>query len=86
MVGFMSGDDAARDEGNQTMSKINQLAVGSTVIFSKKPAGSWLTENQPYIVEAIGKAIYFRNPVTGGGTFDQARLVERSEFTVQVAA
>jgi hypothetical protein len=74
-------------ERNRTMSKLDQLKVGSTVVFSKKPAGSWLTENEPYIVEAIqGKTIYFRNPATGGGTFDQARWVERAEFTVQAAA
>lgn len=69
------------------MSKFNQLTVGSKVVFTKKPAGSWLTENQPYIVEAIqGKTAYFRNPATGSGTFDQARLIERAEFTVQAAA
>ena len=65
------------------MKKIERLIVRSTVIFTKKPAGSWLTENEPYIVEANGgKTVHFRNPVTGGGTYDQAWTIEQSEFTV----
>jgi hypothetical protein len=31
------------------MRKIDQLTVGSSVVFSKKPIGSWLTEHQPYV-------------------------------------
>jgi hypothetical protein len=68
------------------MNKIQQLSIGSTVIFTKKPVGSWLTENQPYIVEGnSGKSVAFRNPATGGGTYDQAWQIEHSEFTVQAA-
>ena len=65
------------------MRKIDQLPVGSTVAFTKKPAGSWLTEHQPYVVEANGgRTVYFRNPVTGAGTFDDAWAIERAEFEV----
>jgi hypothetical protein len=65
------------------MRKIDQLFVGSTVVFTGKPAGSWLTENQPYIVEANGgKTCHFRHPVTGGGTYDEAWAIELAEFTV----
>jgi hypothetical protein len=31
----------------ESMRKIDQLTVGSTVVFSKKPIGSWLTEEVP---------------------------------------
>jgi len=66
--------------------KIDQLVVGSTVVFTKKPPGSWLSENKPYIIEAnSGKTVHFRNPASGGGTFDRAFAVEDSEFTVQGA-
>jgi hypothetical protein len=34
------------------MRKIDHLIVSSTVVFTSKPAGSWLTENEPYTVEA----------------------------------
>jgi len=69
------------------MKKIERLIVRSTVIFTKKPTGSWLTENEPYIVEANGgETVHFRNPVTGGGTYDQAWAIEQSEFTVSSKA
>jgi hypothetical protein len=65
------------------MRKIHQLTAGSSVVFTKKPAGSWLTEHQPYVVEANGgKTAHFRNPATGGGTYDEAWAIESSEFTV----
>ncbi len=65
------------------MRKIDQLTVGSTVVFSRKPAGSWLSEKVPYVVEANGgRTAHFRNPATGGGTYDEAWAVESSEFQV----
>ncbi len=65
------------------MRKIDQLAVGSTVLFTRKPAGSWLSENVPYVVEANGgQTCHFRNPATRGGTYDAAWALERAEFTV----
>jgi hypothetical protein len=69
------------------MRKIDQLTVGSTVVFTRKPLGSWLTEGVPYVVEANGgKTCHFRNPVTGGGTYDDAWAIEGAAFTVVPAA
>jgi hypothetical protein len=66
------------------MRKIDRLAVGNTVIFRKKPPGSWLSENVPYVVDFnTGKTVSFRNAISGSGTFDSASLVEYSEFIVQ---
>ena len=46
--------------------------------------GSWLSEEQPYVVEANGgKTAYFRNPATAAGTYDDAWAIEESEFTIQ---
>jgi hypothetical protein len=68
------------------MRKIDQLTVGSTVVFTRKPVGSWLTEGVPYFVEANGgKTCHFRNPVTGGGTYDEAWAIRGAEFAVQNA-
>jgi hypothetical protein len=68
------------------MRKIDQLNVGSTVVFQKKPLGSWLTENVPYVIEANGgMTVHFRNPVSGGGTYDTASYIEHSEFTIHQA-
>jgi hypothetical protein len=65
------------------MRKIDQLPVGSTVVFTRKPAGSWLTENEPYMVEANGgKTCHFRNPTTGSGTYDEAWAIEQAEFRI----
>ena len=68
------------------MRKIDHLTVGSTVVFTRKPSGSWLSEGVGYLVEANGgKTCHFRNPVTGGGTYDEAWAIEGAEFTVQQA-
>ena len=68
------------------MRKIDQLPAGCTVVFTKKPAGSWLTENVPYVVEANGgQTCHFRNLATGGGTYDEAWAIERAEFIVLAA-
>lgn len=65
------------------MRKIDRLVVGSTVVFSRKPAGSWLTEHEPYLVQANGgKTCHFCHPVTGSGTYDDAWTIEQAEFTV----
>src|SRR4051794_5971415 len=40
----LASDDATR--------KIDRLIVGSTVEFSKRPLGSWLSEREPYRVES----------------------------------
>jgi hypothetical protein len=59
------------------MRKLDRLVVGSTVVFSKKPLGSWLTANVPYVIEAnSGNTVHFRNPVSGGGTYDTAVDIE----------
>jgi hypothetical protein len=68
------------------MKQIDRLIVGSTVVFAKKPLGSWLSEDVPYVVEAnSGRTVHFRNAITGGGTFDSAAAVEYSEFTIHAA-
>jgi hypothetical protein len=68
------------------MRKIDELVTGSTVVFTKKPPGSWLSENTPYVIEGnSGKSVHFRNPATGGGTYDTDFSVEYSAFTVQGA-
>ncbi len=65
------------------MKKVDRLVVGSTVVFSKRPLGSWLSENRPYVVEFnSGDSVYFRNKATGGGTYDRAADIEYSEFEV----
>jgi len=65
------------------MRKIDRLTVGSTVVFSKRPLGSWLSEQREYIVEInSGETVGFRNARTGGGTYDRASDVEYSEFTI----
>ncbi len=69
--------------GPEAMRKIDLLPVGCTVVFAKKPAGSWLRENVPYVVEANGgRTCHFRSPATGSGTYDDAWAIERAEFTV----
>jgi hypothetical protein len=69
-----------------TMKKATSLIPGATVIFSKKPPGSWLSEGVPYFIESnYGKTVHFRNPVFGGGTFDSVENIEYAEFTVQGA-
>ena len=66
------------------MKKIDRLTIGSTVVFTKKPLGSWLRENVPYVVESnSGQTVHFRNTITGGGTFDKASDVEYAEFIIQ---
>ena len=66
------------------MKKIDRLTIGSTVVFTKKPLGSWLSENVPYLVESnSGQTVHFRNAITGSGTFDRASDVEYAEFTIQ---
>jgi hypothetical protein len=60
------------------------MPTGSTVIFATKPLGSWLSEGVPYVIEGnSGQTAHFRNPATGGGTFDAAYAVEHAEFTIQ---
>jgi hypothetical protein len=67
--------------------KIDRLTVGTTVIFTRKPLGSWLSVNVPYVIEANGgQTVQFRNPVTGGGTYDTAADIEHAEFTLYQAA
>jgi hypothetical protein len=67
------------------MRKIDQLAIGSMVVFTRKPLGSWLTEGVPYVVEANGgETCHFRNLATGGGTYDEAWAIEGAEFEVVV--
>ena len=64
--------------------KIDRLVVGSTVVFRKKPPGSWLSENVPYVVDFnTGNTVSFHNANSSSGTFDSASLVEYSEFSVQ---
>lgn len=65
------------------MKKVDRLVIGSTVAFSKRPPGSWLSENRPYLVEFNnGESVCFRNKATGGGTYDRAADIEYSEFKV----
>jgi hypothetical protein len=65
------------------MRKIDRLIVGSTVEFSKRSLGSWVSEHRPYIVEYNdGDTVYFRNAATGGGTYDRASALEYAEFTI----
>jgi hypothetical protein len=52
------------------------MREGQIIIFTKKPAGSYLTVNEPYKVEACGdKFTHFRNMRTGGATFDCNKLI-----------
>ena len=63
------------------MKKADRLVIGSTVVFSKRPLGSWLSENRPYVVEFNnGDSVYFRNKVTSSGTYDRAADIECAEF------
>jgi hypothetical protein len=67
--------------------KINLLMVGSIVAFAKKPLGSWLSEAVPYAIEGNnGQTVHFRDPATGGGTFDAAWAIAHADFTLQHAA
>lgn len=85
MSGVPDKDPGKR--GQEGMRKIDQLAAGRTVIFTRRPTGSWLSENVPYVVEANGgRTCHFRNPATGGGTYDDAWAIERAEFIVLPAA
>ena len=69
------------------MKKIDRLTIGSTVIFTRKPLGSWLTENVPYVIEANGgMTVHFRNTISGGGTYDTAADIENSEFSMHHGA
>jgi hypothetical protein len=53
------------------------------VVFPREPAGSWLTDNVPCVVEANGgQTCHIRNPATGGGTCDDAWAIAQAEFTV----
>ena len=68
------------------MKNVDRLTVGSIAVFTRKPHGSWLTENVPYVVEAnSGETVHFRNPATGSGTYDTASAVERAVFTLYPA-
>lgn len=84
----ITGNDTAHDVNRFSCRQLHDAGFqGRTVVFTKKPAGSWLTERQPYVVDANGgKTVYFRNPLTGGGTFDDAWAIEQAEFAVQPAA
>jgi hypothetical protein len=65
------------------MKKIDRLFVGSAVVFSRRPLGSWLSEDQPYVVELnSGETVDLRNAATGGGTYDRAADIDYSEFRV----
>jgi len=58
----------------------------SVLTFTRKPLGSWLSEHVPYVIEANGgETVQFRNPATGGGTYDTASDIEYAEFTVHPA-
>ena len=68
------------------MKKIEQLTVGSIVVFTKTPLGSYTSVGTPYQVESnTGDSAYFRNTKTGGGTYDKASMIQFAEFTVQAA-
>lgn len=63
--------------------KSSMLAVGTIVIFSVVPLGSYLTPGRTYRIEHIDRrAVHFRNVATGTGTFDDKRAIDRSTFAV----
>ena len=58
----------------------DRLQVGQIVTFKKKPAGSWLSEGEAYVVEWKDKTCaYFRNVKRGSGTFDKDWQINLSE-------
>lgn len=54
---------------------------GSTITFTKTPAGSYASTDTPYAVTVAQGYVRLINTVTGSGTFDKVCMYRRAEFT-----
>jgi len=55
---------------------------GSTITFTKTPAGSYASTGTPYAVTVSQGYVRLTNAVTGSGTFDKVCMYQRAEFTL----
>jgi hypothetical protein len=69
-----------------TTRKSSMLAVGTIVIFSVVPPGSYLTPGRTYrVLGTDRRAIHFWDDQRQCGTFDARWAIDRSTFAVVVA-
>lgn len=81
IVNTISGVEPSQIAKAINEGRLSLLAPNDLVSFEIVPSGSYLTANTLYRVESVSKgSIYFRNTVTGSGTFDPIHLVNRSFF------
>lgn len=67
-----------------TQTKTSSLAINSTVVFTRVPAGASVIANRPYFVEAkAGRTVSLYSVNTETAIAELAANIERSEFHVQ---
>lgn len=60
------------------MGNWDDLKHNSTIEFTKKPVGSWVKEGEKYHVTKGKNLVHYRNKETGGATYDDKHVYDKS--------